>query len=373
MLRQRRLPRSGDTMVQTPERWPQFSAASLCAGLCAGLAGLLLSAALPAPVHAATSAGVEDRHALEARSRALTRASQALVGLQARAVAGARSARTLGAVREGSGVVIGADGLVLTIGYLVLEAERVDLTLDDGRRLPARVLLFDPTSGLGLVQALAPLPVAPVPLGDAATLGVQEPLTVASGGDAAAVSPAQLLARRAYAGSWEYHIADALFTSPPRRDHSGAGLFNARGELVGVGSLFLADAAGQGQPRQPGNMFVPVNLLQPLLAEWRAHGRVQPPERAWMGLNCAEQDGQVRVLRVADDSPADVAGLEAGDRILRIDGVAVSDLARLWQTLWSQPAAERAVTLEVQRGKQRLEITVHAVDRGKTLQRVQGI
>ncbi len=322
--------------------------------------------------------------AIEVQSRALSRASDAVVGIRATAVDGARSASTLGQEREGSGVVISADGLVLTIGYLVLEAEAVEIRSDDGRQIPARVVAYDVATGFGLVQALAPLRIEPAPLGTASAASREEPLMVASGGNDGSVSVARLLSRRAFSGFWEYHIDDALFTTPARRDHSGAGLFNGRGELLGIGSLFVADAladaggaevpaAAAGSARGPGNMFVPVDLLKPILTELRERGASRASTRAWIGLNCVERAGEVRVLRVNDDSPADVAGLQPGDRILRLDGAAVAGLAQLYKTLWAGGAPERAVTLEILREGRPQTVTVQTVDRAKTLRRAEGV
>jgi serine protease Do len=307
------------------------------------------------------------------QSRALQRASDAVVGVQVTAVEDARSAATLGRSRQGSGVVISDDGLVLTIGYLILEAEQVQLVTDDERQIPARVVAYDLASGFGLVRALVPLKLSPVPLGTAAAVVSEDALMVASGGEDGSVSAARLLSRRPFSGYWEYHIDGALFTAPPRRDHCGAGLFNARGELVGIGSLFVADARGDDGPRTPGNMFVPIDLLRPILAELISQGSSRQSTRAWMGVNCVEQGGAIRVMRVNEDSPADVAGLEVGDRILRIDGVPVARLDQLWKTLWSGSDAERAVRLDVQRGTEQLSITVQAIDRAKALKRPEGI
>ncbi len=322
------------------------------------------------------AADLPDPGALAARSLALQRAHQAVLGVQAIALDDARSNANLGRARSGSGVLIGADGLVLTIGYLVLEAEQVQLVRDDGRDVPARVLGYDVATGFGLVQALAPLDLAPAPLGVAAGLAADEPLMIASGGEDGAVSVASLVSRRPFSGNWEYHIEGALFTAPPRRDHSGAGLFNPAGELVGIGSLLVADAQGDRaveQPRRSGNMFVPVDLLLPILDELRRQGRSAASQRAWLGLNCVEQDGGLRVLRVNDDSPADVAGLQPGDRILRIDGTEVRALATLWQTLWAGGAPEREVTLEIERDRLPRTLKVYSVDRIKTLRHAEGI
>lgn len=303
---------------------------------------------------------------------ALSRASDAVLGITALAVDDAHSNATLGRVRQGSGVVIDSDGLVLTIGYLILEADRVMLTLDDGREVPASVVAYDVATGFGLVRALAPLGLAPVPLGRAAAVADEEPLMVASGGEDGSLSVARLVSRRGFAGYWEYFIDGALFTAPPRRDHSGAALFNQRGELVGVGSLFVADALGTGVAR-PGNMFVPVDLLAPILGELRSAGRSAASRRAWVGLNCAEANGEVRVLRVSADSPAEAAGLRAGDRILRLDGADIATLEGLWKALWTGGDAERALTLDIQRGTDTRQVRINAVDRAQTLRRARGI
>jgi serine protease Do len=336
----------------------------LTAWLCAALVPLGLGAAMPAAAQ-----GSE----VEAQSRALERAAAATVALRVTAVEDARSARTLGRERAGSGVLIGADGLVLTIGYLVLEADVVELVTDDGRELPARVVGYDVATGFGLVQTLMPLARAPVPLGQSARTRGDEPLVVFTGGTEAEASAARLVSRRDFSGYWEYHVDGALFTSPPRRDHSGAGLFNLNGELLGIGSLFVTDAAGPEAGRVPGNMFVPVDLLKPVLAELRARGSSKASARAWLGLNCVDTGGEIRIVRVNDDSPADVAGLQPGDRITAIDGVPVTQLAQLWKQLWAGDRAEREVRLDIVREGQPQRVSVQSVDRAKTLKRPTGV
>lgn len=330
--------------------------------------GCLCGAALastPAPAPAGGSA-------LEAQSRALERAANAVVGIQTLAVPDARSNNTLGRVRQGSGVVIGADGLVLTIGYLILEADQVQLVLDDGRNLPARVVAYDLATGFGLVQSLAPLNVVPAPLGRSSEIAADDTLLVVSGEPAGQLSAARMVSRRAFAGYWEYRIDDALFTSPPRTDHSGAGLFNPRGELVGIGSLVVGNAAGDDAPRLPGNMFVPTDLLRPILGEMRRTGASAASRRAWLGINCVEQRGQVRVVRIADDSPAESGGLQVGDRIVAIDGRPVSTLDALWTELW-RGDVEREVTLDLERLGQAVKVTVGTVDRQRQLRRASGV
>lgn len=360
------------------QRWMEASLV-LAAVLIALLGALVNVAAMAAPPPDAAPASDSATAIDPQQLRALQRAQQAVVGVQAMAVDDASSAATLGRVRAGSGVVIGDDGLVLTIGYLILEADQVQLVLPDERLVPARVVAYDVATGFGLLQALAPLKLSPVPLGSAGALKVEEPLMMASGPSGlkadggAAVGLAQLVSRRAFAGYWEYLIDGALFTAPARTDHSGAGLFNSSGELVGIGSLVVAQAAGDEAPAMPGNMFVPIDLLPPILPELRRAGMSAASKRAWLGLNCVELGGELRVARVSTDSPADVAGVQPGDRILRIDGAPVKTLAALWQSLWQGGLPERDVQLDIVREGEPQRVTLHSVDRMKTLRRAQGI
>ena len=309
---------------------------------------------------------------LQARVRALREANAAGVGVKTIAVEDARSIDTLGRKRQGSGVVIDADGLILTIGYLILEAEQVDIVLEGERQVPARVVAYDLASGFGLLQALAPVKVAPAKFGASAEVSNTEPLMIASGGEDGGRSLAQMVSRRAFSGYWEYHIDGALFTAPPRGDHSGAGLFNANGELLGIGSLVVGNALGDDHPRMPGNMFVPIDLLKPILGEMRREGASRSSSRAWLGMNCVEHDGAVRVIRVSRDSPAEDAGLLPGDRIVSIDGVAVSQLEVLYKTLW-RSAVQRDVVLEIRRLGQVQTMRLQSVDRSQTLSKPKGI
>lgn len=351
-------------------RIPAFDASSLPTPWRAALALLLCTASM---AFAQTPPPAFDAALLAARQAALERANAATVGVEVTAVEDARSIGTLGRERQGSGVLIGADGLVLTIGYLILEAEDVDLVVDGGHRIPARVVAYDLASGFGLLQALTPIGIEPVPLGTSVAITEQDPLVIASGGEDGQLSLARMVSRRPFSGYWEYHIDGALFTTPARRDHSGAGLFSADGALLGIGSLVVSDAAGTDAPGLGGNMFVPIDLLKPILEELRARGATRSSTRAWLGLNCVEFGGQVRVVRSAPESPAEEAGLQPGDLILAIDGSAVSDLASFYKTLWRDERPERQVGLDVRRGARTIHVDVRAVDRMKTLSHPPGV
>ena len=309
----------------------------------------------------------------QAMMDALNRASLAVVGVQVTAAEDARSAATLGRERSGSGVVIGPDGLILTIGYLMLEADTIQVTTHDNRTLPARAVAYDLATGFGLVRPLLPLRgIAPVPLGTASQASTTEPLMAAVGGEGVAVAMTQLVSRRAFSGYWEYHIEDALFTSPPLRNHSGAPLFNQRGELLGIGSLFVGDATGDNRSL-PGNMFVPVDLLKPILAEMQATGSSRVSRRPWLGISSTEQGGRVRILRVSEDSPAQAAGLVPGDVVLAIDGAKVSTLEALYKKLWAHANPDDEIQLIVLQGAEIRQLTLKAVDRMSTMRRPAGI
>lgn len=308
----------------------------------------------------------------QAMMQALARAAAAVVGVEVRAAEGARSAETLGRDRTGSGVVIGTDGLVLTIGYLVLEADRVQLTTQDGKTHPARLVAYDLATGFGLVQSLLPLrDVAAVPLGIAGGLSAGQPLLAITGGEDGDVANVQLVARRPFSGYWEYHIDSALFTTPPIANHSGAALFNHRGELVGIGSLFVMSTLG-GERRLPGNMFVPVDLLRPVLEEMRATGTTRASRRPWLGLSSTDQDGRVQIVRVNRDGPADLAGLQPGDVVLAVDGAKVETLEAFYKKLWEQPDPQGEIELTVLQGAEVRKLRLRAADRMQLLRKPGG-
>ena len=343
-----------------------------------GCAGVLLAvlAVLPAAQAArpATAATPVDVARADARVQALQRAGDAVVALQVTATEGAISAENLGRQRSGSGVVIGADGLILTIGYLLLEAETIEVLTQDDRRLPARQVAYDLATGFALVRPLVPLRgIEPVPLAGVAELQPGEPLLAAVGGSGGAeVAFTRLVATRPFSGNWEYHIDLALFTSPPIANHSGASLFNRDGELLGIGSLLVREAAGPDRAL-PGNMFVPVELLRPVLAEMQSTGRTRASVRPWLGLSSLVRDGHVQIVRVDRAGPALEAGLQPGDVVLAIDGVEVNTLEAFYKQLWQRPAADAEVELTVRQGLEVRRIKVHAIDRMQRLRKPEGI
>lgn len=299
----------------------------------------------------------------------LTDAAHAVVGIKVKALPNARSNATLGQERSGSGVLFAPQGLVLTIGYLILEADQVELTTSTGRTVPATVTAYDHATGFGLLRPFVALDVKPISLGASSSVDTLDRLLIAgSAGGEDGLSVATVVSRRQFAGYWEYLIDNAIFTSPARADFGGAALINRQGQLVGIGSLFVMDAMTPGE-RLPGNMFIPIDLLKPVLEEMIATGRQKGGARPWLGVSSLEEDGRLKVLRVSGGSPAEEAGLAPGDIILGLAGEKVEKLSDFYTRLWSSGEPGVEVTLRVLKGTEVREVKVRSIDRLEALRK----
>lgn len=305
----------------------------------------------------------------------LQKAWSAVVQVNARAIEGAPSAATLGKIRRGSGVVIGPDDLILTIAYLVTETEQLNIRTQDQKTYPARVVASDSATGLALLRPLYPLTaIAPVALGQASLADVGQTFAVASGEAGDTMSPARLMDVRNFTGYWEYHLDTALYASPPIGNHSGAGLFNTQGELVGIGSLLMQDIMPASDPRSlPGNMFVPTELLGPYLQDMLATGSSPKSNRPWLGINAVERSGRIQITRVTPKSPADLAGLTAGAFVLSLDGEPLSSLALFYKKVWAKPMSSGVFELTVQERGETRQLKLEIRDRNQTIQKPAGI
>ena len=276
------------------------------------------------------------------------------------------SVSNLGREREGSGTIIDESGLVLTIGYLMVEAHAAEIVTTSGRTLPATVVGYDHETGFGLLRTLEPPKIKPLPLGKSADLKEQDPVLASSFGGAGMVLPVRVVSRRVFAGSWEYLVEGAIFTSPPHPTWSGAALINREGKLVGVGSLIVGDARGENEP-SPGNMFVPIDLLPPIMGDLLSKGRIAGPGRPWLGVNAQPVQGKLVISRVTPQSPAGKAGLKRGDVIVGIGGVKTGTLAEFYQKMWSTGAAGVTIPLDVEFNGGSRRIAVPSVNRLDTL------
>jgi len=277
------------------------------------------------------------------------------------------TAGSLGTSRDGSGVVIRENGLVLTIGYLITEADEVWLTRHDGRVVPGHALAYDQQSGFGLVQALAPLDLPAMPLGDSDAASIGDTVVIA-GGEGESVR-GSIVAKQEFAGYWEYLLDEAIFTAPAHPSWGGAALVNAEGQLIGVGSLRLQmSRAGEVTDI---NMVVPINLLRPILDGLLHQGEFSPPPRPWLGAFSAEANGDVVVMSVTEDGPAAKGGLRRGDIISEIRDGEVDGLADFYRKVWESGPPGAEIPMRVLRDGREAWLRIRSADRNDFLRKPQ--
>jgi S1-C subfamily serine protease len=275
---------------------------------------------------------------------------------------------TLGTRREGSGVVVREDGLVLTIGYLIVEAEEIWLTSNNGRVVPAHALAYDQETGFGLVQALGRLDLTPLDFGDSAKAEVGDPVVLADGNGRSV--RASILAKQEFAGYWEYLLEEAIFTAPAHPWWGGAALIDSNGKLLGIGSLLL-QMVSRNEELADINMVVPINLLKPILNDLLSRGQVDKPPRPWLGTFSAEKNGKVVVMSVSDEGPADKAGLRQGDIISDIRDSQVDGLADFYRKIWKSGSAGAEIPMRVVRDGRETWLRVKSADRASFLRKPQ--
>ena len=256
-------------------------------------------------------------------------ALSAVVQLHAEIPADGYTAPFLGTERDGNGVIIDDSGLILTIGYLIVEAMAIAVTAADGRVVAAEVVAYDYDSGFGLVRALEPLGLPSLALGRSADLIVGNSVLVAGHGGRDGAVAARVVSKREFAGYWEYMVEDAT-----------------------------TDLGGHS-----GNMFVPIDLLTPIFAEMLSKGRTAASYRPWMGMFTTEVEGQVRVIGLAPEGPAEQAGLQADDVIVKVNGKTITGIADLYRKAWSTGTAGVDIPMTALRETYAFELTVKSEDR----------
>jgi serine protease Do len=289
----------------------------------------------------------------------------AVVGLHTTIPENRRSAQTLGSEREGHGIVIDDEGLIVTIGYLIMEAETITVTDSEGRVFPASIIGHDTESGFGLIRTEVRPPIRPMLFGDSDSLTLRGEAYVAGVGGEKATLKVKVAGRREFAGYWEYLLDNAIFTVPAYPLWGGSALVGMDGTLLGVGSLLVQEALGPGSPAFPGNMYVPINRLKPVFDELVETGRLSTPPRPWLGLYTAEYMGQLMVAGISEGGPADRAGLKRGDILQALNGDVLDDIGDFYKRLWASGPAGSVVTLRMERDSDAFEVTVRTGDRAK--------
>jgi S1-C subfamily serine protease len=296
----------------------------------------------------------------------LDRTLSCVVGVRATIPADAFTADTLGTERAGNGVFIRGNGLILTIGYLITEADNIWITLNDGRSVPGHVLGYDQESGFGLIQALAKLDVPSLPIGDSAAAALGERVVVGGFGGRQRSVAARIVAKQEFAGYWEYVLDEAIFTAPSHPNWGGTALIGPAGDLLGVGSLQLQHAAERGQT-QNINMMVPIDLLKPIVDDLLKFGRRNAPPRPWLGLYATEVEDRLVIVGLADRGPAKQADLRVGDIVLSVAGKEVRDLAAFFRRIWAQGQAGVEVPMAIYRDGETLQLRVKSSERNRFL------
>ena len=295
----------------------------------------------------------------------LEEALTALVGLRAIVPSDAFTAETLGTERAGNGVLI-RDGVVLTIGYLITEAQTIWLHPADGHPVPAHVLAYDQETGFGLVQALARLDLPTLPIGRSRDAKIGDPVVVAGAGGRKHSVVARIAAKQEFAGNWEYVLDESIFTTPAHPFWGGTAMIGGDGALLGIGSLQVQQVRDSGTA-EPLNMIVPIDILKPILEDLLTLGRPNHPPRPWLGLNATEIDDKIVVARVSSGGPARRANLRTGDVVVAVAGTKVSDLAGFFRKVWSLGKAGVQVPLTIYRDGRTIEARVASGDRNRFL------
>ncbi len=275
------------------------------------------------------------------------------------------TATMLGTERIGHGTVIREDGLVLTIGYLITEADTIWLTTYDGAVVQGHALAYDQVTGFGLILPFGPLNVTPMARGSATTVSVDDRVVVIGHGGIEHSLAAKIIARREYAGYWEYLVEDALFTSPPHPQWGGTALVGLDGRLMGIGSMILQESVDDNT--FDANMFVPIDLLEPILDDMVRLGRPARPARPWLGMYATPMEGHLVVYRLTQDGPAHRAGLRLGDVVLEVAGQPVTELGEMFRKVWSVGPAGADIPMTVARGRGTSMVHVRSADRNDFL------
>jgi S1-C subfamily serine protease len=296
----------------------------------------------------------------------LERALSSVVGLHSIIPSDGFTAETLGAERAGNGVLIDK-GLVLTVGYLITEAQTVWLHLGDGRVMEGHALGFDQETGFGLVQALGSIDLPVLPVGSSRAAQNGDRVVIGGAGGRTRSLAGRIVARQEFAGYWEYVLDEAIFTSPAHPNWGGTALISAQGELIGIGSLQLERAREGKKDNEHLNMVVPIDLLAPILDDLRKFGRVNKPARPWLGVYSTEIEDKIVAVGIAPKGPAARAELKTGDVILAVKGENVTTLASFYRKVWSLGQAGVEVPLTLYREGVTFDVRVNSSDRAKFL------
>ncbi len=286
---------------------------------------------------------------------------KSVVSIETRVSEDARTAQTLGLIRKGSGVVIDANN-ILTIGYIVLEAEKIIIRLHDNKSLPGKLIGYDYSSGFGIISPIIKIKLNSLSIGDSNKIGLDERLFILPSPQIGVGSITKLVSRRPFVGWWEYYLDNPIYTFPSNQSWAGAPLINKSGEILGIGSLYVPDAITPGII-SPGNMFVPINLLKPILNDLKKYGRKKSNIQPYLGLSSEEKNGKIFVTSVNKNGPAYISGIKSGDYITSLNGKELKSLKHFYKTLWGSGDNGVEVSIGILRNNKKILIKVKTMDR----------
>ena len=268
------------------------------------------------------------------------------------------------AIGLGSGFIVDRDGTIVTNFHVIDGAEKIKVTLADGRNFAAEILGKDPKTDIAVIKINAPQPLPSAPLGDSDRLEVGEWVmaigdpfgldhTVTSG-----IVSAK--GRHIGAGPYDDFIQTDAKINP---GNSGGPLVDIHGEVIGMNTAIFSDSGGN-----IGIGFaIPINLIKEILPQLRTSGRVV---RSYVGLEVQEitpeiadalglaQSGGALVDDVAKGGPADHAGIKTGDVIVALDGKAIKEAAEL-PGISARLAPGSSVLMDIMRDGEPMTLTVH--------------
>jgi S1-C subfamily serine protease len=239
------------------------------------------------------------------------------------------SAAILGTERLGTGVVVDRAGLLLTVNYVVIGASSVEVTLLDETRVDGRVVAHDFASGLAVIEisahGLAALDLCP-----SSALGVGQDIFIvaAAGENKRRANSGMITSIAPFDAYWDYSLDRAITTTAMNPGLGGAPLLDSHGRVAGIASLDLNEIGRF-------TLAIPVDDFLTHRNELLQHGRrVSRPARAWVGLYCYTFRDHVVIAGVLPGTPAEQAGLAAGDVVLTVDGQTIANRHELYSALW---------------------------------------
>jgi S1-C subfamily serine protease len=291
---------------------------------------------------------------------------KAVVKVRAEIPDSALTASTLGTEREGNGILIDADGYILTIGYLILESRSVEVIGPDDKAISAKYIGYDYDTGFGLIKVDKALDAEPLKLGASLEIKQGDPALVAGHTGSEGVVGVRVIQRGEFVGYWEYLLENAIYTTPPYQNYAGAALIGPDGSLLGIGSI-LTRIPVPGFGAIPANMFVPIDLLKPILNDLKTAGRSRGPQKPWLGVFTEESHGRVFVTRLTAGGPGEKSKLQAGDIILKVNQQPVTGQADFLRKVWALGNAGVKVPISILREAEIKDITLNSIDRYQLL------